>query len=213
MGVGKHSAFVSTKENEEKKETEEKIKKEKPVKSIDFIKILVIFTICFVIFGSIMAVRIIMKNNEKESKIETEQVVSELPNTLEEIYEGFEVLGKIKIEKLNVEQYILDSTDEEALEKGVIKLYGRKLNNYGNFCIAGHNYEHVFQKLNELEIGDSFIIIDKNLLETEYEIKEIVSVEPDDLSVLLPNEEEIEITLITCENLSTTRLVVKAVKK
>ena len=67
-------------------------------------------------------------------------------------------------------------------------------------------------KLNELLVGDSFTIIDKDLTETKYEIKEVVSVEPDDLTVLLPNEEVMQITLITCENGSTTRLVVKAEK-
>lgn len=202
MGAGKHASETTS---------EYDVSKISNLKnSISFIKILVIFTILFVIVGSIFAVRIIMKNKKPEQPTEP---VSSVVSALEEKYEGFEVLGKIRIDKLNIEQYILNSSDEAALEKGVTKLYGGTLNDYGNFCIAGHNYENVFQKLNELQVGDSFTIIDMNLEETEYEIKEITSVEPDDLSVLLPSEENIEITLITCENVSTTRLVVKAEKK
>lgn len=181
--------------------------------SVSFIKILVVFTILFVIIGGGFAVKKFLDNqNQIQQPGETEQVSAVIP-ALESQYEGYEVLGKIKIEKLNVEQYILNSLDESALEKGVTKLYGGILNDYGNFCIAGHNYENIFQRLNELEVGDCFTIIDKDLSESEYEIKEILSIEPDDLTPLLPSENVIQITLITCENVSTTRLVVKAEKK
>ena len=44
----------------------------------------------------------------------------------------------------------------------------------------------------------------------KYEIKSIYSVEADDLKCLLQDDTKIEITLVTCENGSTTRLVVKA---
>ena len=46
--------------------------------------------------------------------------------------------------------------------------------------------------------------------ETEYQITEIYSSEAENLNCLLQDDEKIEITLITCENASTTRLVVKA---
>ena len=208
MGAGKHSAGAPTDYKKEKKiETGEL--KDKVKKPIDFVKILIIFTIIFVIAGSALAAKIVIKNKSKKPVEETVPVVAE---TLAEQYEGFDVLGMIKIEKLNVEQYILDSNESVALDKGVTKLCGGVLNGYGNFVIAGHNKENVFEKLNELEVGDTFTIIDKNLKETKYEIKEFVSVEPDDLSVLIPDEEKREITLITCENGSTTRLVVKAEK-
>ena len=182
-------------------------------KSFSFIKVLVIFTILFVLVGGGFAIKIFLdnKNTSIQQPGGTEQVSAVIP-ALETHYEGYEVLGKIKIEKLNVEQYILNSSDDSALKKGVTKLYGGELNDYGNFCISGHNYENVFQRLNELEIGDCFTIIDKDLSEAEYQIKEIISVEPDDLTPLIPNKDTIQITLITCENIGTTRLVVKAEK-
>ena len=61
-----------------------------------------------------------------------------------------------------------------------------------------------------MEVGDNFTVIEKDLKETTYEVKEIYTVEADDLKCLLQNEEKIEITLITCNNASTTRLIVKA---
>lgn len=163
------------------------------------------------VFVLIVAVLMLffLKNDEKEENV-VENNVIETNTTLENTYEGYNVLGKIKIEEFGVEQYILDSTSDDALEKGVIRLYGGTLNNYGNFCIAGHNKEGVFAKLEEMEVGDNFTVIEKDLKETTYEVKEIYTVEADDLKCLLQNEEKIEITLITCNNASTTRLIVKA---
>lgn len=204
MGSGKHSSEESFSFDFSG------IKKIK--ESISFVKILIIITIGFVIVGGVFAVKLFLENQEPNQE-PTQDTVAAVTPKLENEYQGFEVLGKIKIDKLNVEQYILNSKESSALEKGVIKLYGDTLNGYGNFCIAGHNYENIFERLNELLVGDSFTIVDKDLKETEYEITEITSVEPEDLSVLLPNDEKIQITLITCENLATTRLVVKAEKK
>ena len=125
-------------------------------------------------------------------------------------YQGYDVLGKIIIDEFNIEQYILDSKENNALECGVIKLYGGTINNYGNFCIAGHNKPGVFEKLSEMEVGDKFKIVEPNLLETEYKITQIYTTEADDLKCLMQDEEKIEITLVTCENASMTRLIVKA---
>ena len=125
-------------------------------------------------------------------------------------YQGYDVLGKIIIDEFNVEQYILDSKEDNALDCGVTKLYGSSLNNYGNFCIAGHNKTGVFEKLSEMEVGDEFKVIEPNLTETKYKITQIFTAEPDDLKCLMQDENKIEITLITCENASTTRLIVKA---
>lgn len=134
-------------------------------------------------------------------------------NTMESTYENYVVLGKIKIEKIGLEQYILDSKEEDAMKKGIVRLYGGSLNNYGNLCLAGHNFDNLFGKLNELDNGDTIKIIEKDFSETEYKVKEILTVEPDDLTVLMPKEDKVELTLITCENASTKRLVIKAEEK
>lgn len=80
----------------------------------------------------------------------------------------------------------------------------------GNFCIAGHNYESIFKRLDELEIGDEIQIIGEDKQQLTYRIKEIASVEPTDLNLLRKEEGKTQITLITCENYATKRLIVKA---
>lgn len=201
MARGKHSlhSYNSTYEDYEDEEMEKR--------KIILIIGVVVAVVAIVAFGIIC-----VKNaNENKENIANNTVDSSaIEETMIATYEGYNVLGKIAIEKIGVEQYILDSKEDDALEAGVIKLYGGTLNNYGNFCIAGHNKTGIFERLNEMEVEDTFKIIEPNLTETTYRITEIYSAEADDLKSLLQDDEKIEITLITCENGSTTRLIVKA---
>ena len=163
-----------------------------------------------VVIGVIVAIIAIIGINSKKQENKNTNTVNSATSGMVEKHNGYDVLGKIVIEELGVEQYILDSKEDKALENGVIRLCGGSLNNYGNFCIAGHNKSGVFDKLSEMEVGDLFTVIEPDLKETKYKITEIYSVEATDLKCLLQDDEKIEITLITCENASTTRLVVKA---
>ncbi len=177
-------------------------------KEINYKKVfLVIAILIILIVGGYFIYKYISKENTEQTNPEPAE---ENQYKLVEQIDGYNVLGKIVIKDLDVEQYILDSTENKALEKGVAKVYGGSLNNYGNFCIAGHHYESVFKKLSKLQKGDKFVIVDKNLKETEYEVKETYSAEPDDLKCLIQNEEKVEITLITCEDIGTKRFIVKA---
>lgn len=166
---------------------------------------IVVIILIAIIVGLFFAFKFLFRKEEPEVPV----VSQEEPKMIEKI-EGYRVLGKIKINDIEVDQYILDSTEENALKAGVGKLYGGALNNYGNLCLAGHNFEGVFEKLSELEKGDKITLIDRELEETEYEIKDIFSIEPDNLECLLQDKTKVELTLITCENGATTRLVVKA---
>ncbi len=171
----------------------------------DYVKnLMLIVVILAVIIGVIFGVYTLV-HKMKETKAEPTSAEEEV------IQNEYEVLGKIVIDKIGVEQPILETVEEEALEKGVIKLYGEDdLNQEGNFCIAGHNYENIFKKLDEMEIGDEIKIIDTDQNSTQYKITEISSVEPTDLNLLRKEEGKTQITLITCENYSAKRLIVKA---
>ena len=147
-----------------------------------------------------------LRNKEEETVAEVEE--EGMPFQIN----GYKVLGQIAIEKIGIEQYILDSTEEDALEEGVGKLYGPNLNDYGNFCIVGHNYDNIFANLSNLNEGDKLTIVDKKMQNTEYKITKIYSTEPDNLECLVQNDNKIEITLITCKDGSTERLIVKAEK-
>ncbi len=199
----------------DRREYEEKPRREKTSK-IDPTVIMIGITVVLVI--GVLATFLVLgiKNGQSSQKEPTNQVSAEIvveeEPKLEETYEGIKVLGKIKIDSIDVEQYILDSTSDKALKLGVGKLYGGNLNSSGNLSIAGHNEKDKFQDLEELEKGDTFIIIDKDLKETTYKITDITSVEPDDLECLRSDDSKTEITLITCQNGTTSRLIVKAEK-
>ena len=174
-----------------------------PFKQI-FLGILAIAILFGIVFGGFNLVKKITSN--KPEKENTEQVVEE--NGLIKTLEGFDVLGKIKVEELNIDTYILDSIDDKALKVAAGKINGNKLNEEGNFSVIGHNYDNIFAKLLEIEKGKIITVIDPKLNETKYEVKDVYAVEPDDLKPLLDVEDKTVLTLITCETTASTRLVV-----
>lgn len=151
--------------------------------------------------------------NRKETQNTNTSVVEKVDNNNNKMIEqvdGYNVLGQLFIDKIKFEQYIVDSTENAAMEKYPVKLYGKELNKEGNFCIAGHNYEEIFAKLKELTVGDEFYIVDKEDVIQDYVIKEITEVEPTDLNCLMPVSDKIQVTLITCIEGATKRLVIRA---
>lgn len=118
--------------------------------------------------------------------------------------------GQIVIDKIGLKQYILDSTESDAMDKAPVKIFGETLNQVGNFCIAGHNYDEIFAKLIDLDVDDEFYIEDVDGNIQDYKITEVLEVEPTDLTSLMPVDDKIQVTLITCESEATERLVLKA---
>lgn len=178
-------------------------------KATTAVKILIVITAIVVIIGGVFVVRKIFSPKPEEHKEEQTEVVEK---KMESSIEGYKVLGKIKIDKIDVEQYILDSTDEKALKAGVGKINGGSLNQIGNFAIVGHNFDKFFKRLPELRVGDTIVIIDKNMKETSYNVTDINEVDPDDLTPLLTQIGKTEITLITCQDGATKRFIIKAEK-
>ena len=157
------------------------------------------------------------KDKNPNSTIVVPGVVGKQEENIEEEYiGGYEIIGNIQIEKIGLDGKILNpdvdgvSCVDDALRYGVVKLYGNEMNEIGNFCMIAHDTNE-FMKLDEMVVGDSISLIDKNNEKMNYTVTEIMHVSPDELTVLLPNEYETEITLITCEEGATTRLVVKAI--
>ena len=167
-----------------------------PFKQI-FLGILAIAILFGIGFGGFHLVKKITSN--KPEKENTEQVVDE--KGLIKTLEGFDVLGKIKIDELNIDTYILDSIEDKALKVAAGKINGNKLNEEGNFSVIGHNYDNIFAKLLEIEKGKIITVIYPKLNETKYELKYVYALEPD-------VEDKTVLTLITCETTASTRLVV-----
>lgn len=126
---------------------------------------------------------------------------------------GFKVIGKITIPKIEVEKYILEKTTTESLLVGVTKICGPEINKIGNFCIAGHNYGDTFGWISSLEIGDEIYITDTYDRSVKYQVYEIERVSPYDTSSLSQDtNSEKEITLVTCTLGALKRVIVKAIE-
>ena len=105
------------------------------------------------------------------------------------------VIGLIKIDKINLMYPILSHTSEELLK------------------ISRHNYANQthFGKLSSLVEGDIIQIYDLNSKYVNYKIYKITEVVANDTSCLSQNTKGIkEVTLITCNTIKGTRIVVKA---
>lgn len=177
-------------------------------KEINYKKVIIVVAVALVV---LIAGGFIFKTVNKNSAENNKKASTQ--TTLPSHIEGYTVLGKIVIDDIKVDQYILASSEDKALKNGIGKIYGSSINTEGNACLAGHNYDKMFGKLSELEVGDTFNIIDRKMQETEYKITKIYSVEPDDLECLMQNDDKkVMMTLITCESGTNKRLIVKAEK-
>ena len=164
--------------------------------------ILLVILLVIISCGVILCVRNLKSAEPTNAEI--------LKKAMPEEIDGYKVLGRIKIDSLNVERYILDSKEEKALKNYVCKLYGPNMNEKGNFCIMGHNEVNIFKGLDTLEKGEKIILIDTNEKSVEYEVYDSYIVEPTDLNCLMQGEANQDITLITCETGALTRRIVKA---
>lgn len=133
--------------------------------------------------------------------------------TMPETLQGYTIVGKIQIEKINVDKYILGMTDNKSLNASVTKLWGGKINTPGNFSIIGHNRTDQFIGLKKLEIGDTFSLIGRDKKKFTYQIYDIKTVKPNDVSCIeSKNDGTTEATLITCTPGGQKRLVLKGKK-
>lgn len=126
---------------------------------------------------------------------------------------GHKVIGKIQIPKIELEAYILAETNKNTLSVSATKLYGPKINEVGNFCIAGHNYNKMFGKIKDLETKDNIILTDTYDNSITYEVYDTFQTSPKDVTCLNQDTEgDRELTLITCTKGAIKRVIIKAVE-
>jgi len=127
--------------------------------------------------------------------------------------EGSDVIGIITIPAINLKYPIINETNKRTLELSVTLFNGEKLNEIGNVVIAGHNYRNgsFFGKLNKLKVGDTIEVTDDQGITLTYKITEKRVVRSSDTGIVIPEREgERELTLFTCINGKSNRLVIKA---
>ncbi|WP_027965151.1 class D sortase [Halalkalibacillus halophilus] len=126
-------------------------------------------------------------------------------------------VGIIEINAIELKLPIFSGVSEDELKLGAGLLSLDKnvfeSKNIGIAAHRSHTFGRQFNRLDELKTGDHIDVQLRNQIET-YEVFQTEIVEPNDLSVLQPDEEEEVITLITCEPMvnPTHRLIVQAKK-
>ena len=191
--------------------------KNKVYKVIYFLLIIALIVVVILIARKELTSR----NNENLNK----EVLSEFNNITntnqigELTLNGYDVIGKVKIPKIDIEYPILNletSNPEETkvpMRYGIVKYWGGNVNDYGNLSIAGHNNYNgtMFGKTKNLEIGDIVELTDLTNRTIQYKINDIFITDPNDVSILKTEDEKVrEVTLITCTNGNKERLILKA---
>lgn len=189
-----------------------------------------IYNIILALLGIALLITIILivikygGNQVKEKELQT--VVNDIKTKIKQIdtsnedikqvqveYKGYQVVGIIKIPKIDIEYPILDRTNDQSMKVSITKFWGNNVNDIGNFTMAGHNWYDgtMFGKTKKLDIGDKIEMTDMTGRTIEYEIFDKYVVEPNDVSYVKSVKDETrEITLITCTNGRSSRLIIKA---
>ena len=144
---------------------------------------------------------------------QTEEKIDEQGLSIIE-FEGFKVIGIIKIPAIDLEYPILELTTDDAMNVSISRYWGGNINDYGNVSLAGHNNKitlTMFGKNKNLKIGDRIFLTDLTGRTIEYNIYDSFITDPDDVSILRTTDESVrEVTLITCTNGRANRLIHKA---
>lgn len=126
------------------------------------------------------------------------------------------VIGIIQIESIKLNYPILSESTDELLNISPCRFAGPMPNEVGNLCIAGHNYadNRFFGRIDELKQGDLIEIFDLSGHKEDYYVSSTARIRSTDTSCTNQNTNgEKIITLLTCNNLSTTRLAVRGIQK
>jgi sortase A len=151
---------------------------------------------------------------EEEASTEGETHEPSFDKYIEE-YIQTHMEGLLKIDKIRMKLPILKGASKTNLNISAVSIEGTgRPGEEGNYCISAHrgrSYGWLFNRLDELEVGDLVEILQKDITYS-YEVFEKLMVTAEDTWVLLPQEEEKLLTLITCDYSSKPypRLIVRA---
>ena len=141
-------------------------------------------------------------------------VTISLENGYDSLLVSDDIMYVVRIPKIDSKEPVKEGTNKSALSASLGHEPGTASpGEVGNCVIAGHrnyNFGKYFNRLDEVEVGDE-IFVDTRDNTYEYKVSEIKVVEPEDIEILDPTEDE-QLTLYTCTPIyiATHRLVVIA---
>ena len=119
-------------------------------------------------------------------------------------------IAVLDIPSQSIRGQIVEGTDDETLKNYIGKFVGSaEPGQIGNFSVAAHNniYTEIFRDLHKVQIGDKVRIVTKTH-EYIYTVTSTETVDPSRTDVLKGGTKR-EITMITCTQAATKRIVVK----
>lgn len=126
-----------------------------------------------------------------------------------------EIIGVLKIEKLNIKAPVKRGTSKEILKYSVGWFEESDMWD-GNIALASHNrgsYAHYFEKIHELEVGDEIEYMTNQGIRI-YEVIEKIKIEETNWGKVLENKGKNTITLVTCiTGEKEYRLCIKAIER
>ncbi len=158
------------------------------------------------------------EDGEKEKEKERSEEDTKAPISEEDaaLLSSGDVIGLIEIEALELKYPIVEGADSKQLAYGIGHIPDTAaIGSIGNCVLAGHRgsrYGTYFKYLNRLSEGDTVKVMDKEGNVYLYEVVSSEVVGPYDNSVKAQGEET-ELTLLTCENSGTMRLIYHCVYK
>ncbi|MBO5477384.1 MAG: class D sortase [Clostridia bacterium] len=182
----------------------------------------VIILVIFIAVTSFAIIQVKNLLNQEKIKSLTEQINFNGSNENENIFASFvkdenvplRVVGNaiavLDIADYSIRGQIVEGDDEETLKNYIGKIPGTAdAGQIGNFCLAAHNniYTELFRNLHKVQIGDKVRIVTKTH-EYIYTVTSTEVVEPTRTDVLQAGTKR-EITLITCTQAATKRVIVK----
>lgn len=156
---------------------------------------------------------IIYSNPIEEDVTDVEREIIERNTSVAPSGQEYYPVATIDIPVIGVHYPVLNTTTDELLKISPCYFWGPKPNEVGNYCIVGHNYRNskFFSKVPNLENGDIIEITDLTGRTIKYSVYDKYLVDPTDVSCTSQRTNgKKEITIITCTNDSSKRVVVKA---
>ena len=161
-----------------------------------------------------------MEDDEKEEEKKTETEAADTKAPVNEadaaLLSSGDVIGLIEIEALELKYPIVEGADSKQLAYGIGHIPDTAaVGSKGNCVLAGHRgsrYGTYFKYLNRLTEGDVVKITDKEGNVHLYEVVSSEVVGPYDNFVKAQGDKT-ELTLLTCENSGTMRLIYHCVYK
>ena len=135
-------------------------------------------------------------------------------NTTKQLYKGFVMVGYIEIPKTGIKYPVLEEVNKKSIETSVAILYGPGLNKVGNTVIVGHNYRQpgvFFSDNAKIAVGDKIYITDATGSKLSYTVYNTYVTTPEDAEYMTRDTKgAIEISLSTCTDDSSARLIIEA---